>query len=106
MLLKDLGIPCPMFCACCLLQRGGHVTSVKKAVRRNMEIEIMYEDPGPRGDQVQRYLQAVFDQMTYADEQSTTIIWQGDTEETIADQSKAREARLEARRRLSRICPP
>lgn len=49
-LMKNIQVLCPMFCACCLMQKAGHVTTVKKATKKVLErdLEIVYEAPPER----------------------------------------------------------
>ena len=76
-LLKDLGVLSPMFCASCLMQKGGTRRKVKthshNMVASSMQFDFQPYPPAEFESKV-KYLEAVLMQMDYSDEGTNILL--------------------------------
>ncbi len=103
MLLTILGILCPLFCACCLVQRGMVRKAIKGTVRALLsQTKCVYVKPECHDDN-EAYLRAVLRFLDYADQDSAATL----AGETLVfdntEASQAQRTRLKARDRLARL---
>ena len=103
LLLTLLGILCPMFCACCLLQRGMVRRTISATVRALlMKTEMSYTKPD-NFDENQRYLRSTLRFLDWADQDAAATLSGETLEFDEAEVSRARQKRLHARDRLAHL---
>jgi hypothetical protein len=99
-LLKMLMILSPMFCGCCLIQKGGTrrniQTTAKKIIQEKLDIDPSYQAPQDN----ELYLRRVLQLMDYADDQSNILLNDGWLRPPL--DSAIKKQRLEARDRLAK----
>ena len=98
-LLRLLGVLSPMFCGCCLLQKGGTKRHLKKIVHRqvdDIDIDVVNDAPPEH----EAYLRALMRQMDHADDDLNALIY--DQRLHVGDRAEGRRKRAAARDRLSR----
>lgn len=77
-LMTDLRVISPMFCGCCLLQKGGTRKMIKDTAHKCIQrgLEIVFDEPdAPRDNQP--YLRSVLQQLDYADEPTNILLHDG-----------------------------
>ena len=96
-LLKQLRLLCPLFCACCLLQRGtSRRAIVSRACQSLQEVTVLYGDALPSMEDNMRYLESLFERLDWADLETEEALG-------IPARNDIHASRRATRKRLARL---